>query len=428
MASNQEDLWYVEYDNYNYVKSQYNNAIKYKDYDKDDLDKIMQAIQHLNPKLSKNDDFIINFYKLLSNGQILYSGLNINYCKYINFWLNKEYRDKNYYSKVSDFNNIFKTFVKQLNHVMFGNQHNSCEKYINYLDPEIYKNVNLLHLFYDAYNKIKTKQVTNLNDKCDLLRLLAKNYSESIDKYYDDKIFYDKLENVKNLILKEIENLNYPCANKLYFKKPTKVVELEAAQARKEAEEEADRQAREAAKQADEEAKRRQIENEREQQNLSQSKDSLSGLPANELEEMRHDNEDFHSNSYRAGSPELETTGLQSYTQRYVYPERQESLLVNGYTTREQMPNAMEGREQQSGLDEEQGDKGPVLGVSGGMGALFLLFKYTPVGSFFGGRRRRFRQIPSSFGGFPPGEFPNFHDYEGGYIGYGPTSISSLAE
>ncbi|KNA01703.1 hypothetical protein PVNG_04729 [Plasmodium vivax North Korean] len=413
MASNQEDLWYVEYDNYNYVKSQYNNAIKYKDYDKDDLDKIMQAIQHLNPKLSKNDDFIINFYKLLSNGQILYSGLNINYCKYINFWLNKEYRDKNYYSKVSDFNNIFKTFVKQLNHVMFGNQHNSCEKYINYLDPEIYKNVNLLHLFYDAYNKNKTKQVTNLNDKCDLLRLLAKNYSESIDKYYDDKIFYDKLENVKNLILKEIENLNYPCANKLYFKKPTKVVELEAAQARKEAEEEADRQAREAdrqareaAKQADEEAKRRQIENEREQQNLSQSKDSLSGLPANELEEMRHDNEDFHSNSYRAGSPELETTGLQSYTQRYVYPERQESLLVNGYTTRGQMPNAMEGREQQSGLDQEQGDKGttrpgtffgssgipgyitevlgsvepgPVLGVSGGMGTLFLLFKVFKV-------------------------------------------------
>ncbi|KMZ88726.1 hypothetical protein PVBG_05672 [Plasmodium vivax Brazil I] len=73
-------------------------------------------------------------------------------------------------------------------------------------------------------------------------------------------------------------------------------------------------------------------------------------------------------------------------------------------------------------------EPGPVLGVSGGMGVLFLLFKYTPVGSFFGGRRGRFRQIPRSFGGFPPGEFPNFQDYEGGYIGYGPTSISSLAE
>ncbi|CAG9485272.1 unnamed protein product, partial [Plasmodium vivax] len=70
----------------------------------------------------------------------------------------------------------------------------------------------------------------------------------------------------------------------------------------------------------------------------------------------------------------------------------------------------------------------PILGVSGGMGALFLLFKYTPVGTFFGGRRGRFHQIPSSFRGFPPGEFPNFHEYEGGNIGYGAMNIPHLAE
>ncbi|CAG9472694.1 unnamed protein product [Plasmodium vivax] len=73
-------------------------------------------------------------------------------------------------------------------------------------------------------------------------------------------------------------------------------------------------------------------------------------------------------------------------------------------------------------------EPGPVLGVSGGMGALFLLFKYTPVGSFFGGRRGRIRQIPSSFRGFPPGDFANFQEYDGGLIGYSPMSISSLAE
>ncbi|VUZ99806.1 PIR protein [Plasmodium vivax] len=55
-------------------------------------------------------------------------------------------------------------------------------------------------------------------------------------------------------------------------------------------------------------------------------------------------------------------------------------------------------------------DPGPVLGVSGGMGVLFILFKYTPFGSFFGKRRGRFRQIPS-FRGLSPGEIPNFHEY-----------------
>ncbi|KMZ86068.1 hypothetical protein PVBG_05467 [Plasmodium vivax Brazil I] len=72
-------------------------------------------------------------------------------------------------------------------------------------------------------------------------------------------------------------------------------------------------------------------------------------------------------------------------------------------------------------------DPAPVLGVSGGMGVLFILFKYTPFGSFFGGRRRRFRQISSSFGGFPP-DFANFQEYDGGFIGYGPMNVNPLAE
>ncbi|SCA82186.1 hypothetical protein PVC01_000122000 [Plasmodium vivax] len=71
---------------------------------------------------------------------------------------------------------------------------------------------------------------------------------------------------------------------------------------------------------------------------------------------------------------------------------------------------------------------GPVLGVSGGMGALFLLFKYTAVGSFFGGRRGRIRQIPRSFGGFAPGEFPNFQEYGVGHVRYSPMEINPIAE
>ncbi|SCA60488.1 VIR protein [Plasmodium vivax] len=71
-------------------------------------------------------------------------------------------------------------------------------------------------------------------------------------------------------------------------------------------------------------------------------------------------------------------------------------------------------------------EPGPVLGVSGGMGALFLLFKYTPVGSFFGARRGRFHQIPRSFNGPFPGDFANFQEYDGGFIGYRP--MNPLAE
>ncbi|VUZ99747.1 PIR protein [Plasmodium vivax] len=70
-------------------------------------------------------------------------------------------------------------------------------------------------------------------------------------------------------------------------------------------------------------------------------------------------------------------------------------------------------------------DPVPVVGVSGGMGALFLLFRYTPVGAFFRGGRGRAHRIPRSFNGQFPG-FPDFYEYEGGNIGYVP--MNPLAE
>ncbi|CAI7718355.1 hypothetical protein PVPAM_040010100 [Plasmodium vivax] len=69
----------------------------------------------------------------------------------------------------------------------------------------------------------------------------------------------------------------------------------------------------------------------------------------------------------------------------------------------------------------------PILGVSGGMGALFLLFKYTPVGTFFGGRRRRNHLIPSGFPGAYPG-FPGYEEHYDGNFGPGPINISYQAE
>ncbi|EDL42661.1 variable surface protein Vir6, putative, partial [Plasmodium vivax] len=71
-------------------------------------------------------------------------------------------------------------------------------------------------------------------------------------------------------------------------------------------------------------------------------------------------------------------------------------------------------------------DPVPVVGVSGGMGALFLLFRYTPVGAFFRGGRGRVRRIPSGFHGQFLGEFPDIQDYYGGNIGYG--QMNPLAE
>ncbi|VVA00258.1 PIR protein [Plasmodium vivax] len=116
----------------------------------------------------------------------------------------------------------------------------------------------------------------------------------------------------------------------------------------------------------------------------------------------------------------FESSGASSYSEHNPYLPVQPSSKEVGDTSSSVMSTIT------SALRDVE--PGPVLGVSGGMGVLFLLFKYTPVGSFFGGRRGRFHQIPSSFRGFPPGEFPNFNEYEVGHIGYGAMNIPHLAE
>ncbi|CAG9476358.1 unnamed protein product [Plasmodium vivax] len=70
----------------------------------------------------------------------------------------------------------------------------------------------------------------------------------------------------------------------------------------------------------------------------------------------------------------------------------------------------------------------PILGVSGGMGALFLLFKYTPVGSFFGGRRGRMHRIPNNFGEYYAGFAPGFAEQDYGNFGNERYNISYRPE
>ncbi|CAI7723978.1 hypothetical protein, conserved [Plasmodium vivax] len=452
MTSKQEDdIWYVEHNYYDDVKKQYNRAINYNYY-QDDLDKIMPTINALSPNLKKNDEIISNFFRLLKNDDAFYHGIIPNYCKYINILLNEKFKEKFYHINGPKFD-IFKTFVKELNEVRFGKNKKTCEDYINYIDTERSNKIKLLHGLYDAYKEIKTPNVEDIGKTCNNILFLSKNYTESIDKYYDDNNLYNKLDSIKNLILEKIGNLKSDCVKSIYFKKPTKVVELEAEQARKEADEAARKaQEEEAARQA-------QAEKERERLDLLQSKGLLSRSSGNELQEMLHGNGEFHSNSYQSGTRELGTSGIQNPAHRIGYPERSELsgvLLLEKDHTREgeliytngDTGPQEEGVYEQPGTDRTRSgmfggssgipgyitevfgsvDPVPVVGVSGGMGALFLLFRYTPLGTFFRGGRGRAHRIPRSFNGQFLGAFPDVNEYNGGYIGYGPMDIPYGAE
>ncbi|SCA83568.1 Plasmodium vivax Vir protein, putative [Plasmodium vivax] len=315
-------------------------------------------------------------------------------------------------------------------------------------------------IIYDYYNKDKY-----LYDKLEYI-------IDSIDKITGianppctQKIYFTKPPELVNLLEEQAQKKAEEQAAKLAKEAAARQIQEAAARRVQEA---ADRRVHEAEARRVQEPSARHIqepaaqklqeEQYHQQHSLLQPKVSLSRSPDKELQGMHHENGELHPTSYRAESQGSVTSRLQSPAQRLVSSEMSESstgsLFLKKYTQQGPMTYTIEGTEQPSELVHDQEDKGttkagtffsssgfpgyitevlgsvepaPVLGVSGGMGALFLLFKYTPVGSFFG-RRGRGHRIPRTFTGQYPVGFPGYEEYYDGNFGLGPINISYQAE
>ncbi|KMZ77311.1 hypothetical protein PVIIG_06119 [Plasmodium vivax India VII] len=387
MTSNQEDPWYLEYNYYDEVKKQYNNAIKYDRYDEEELDTTIVYMNSQNHNLNKKDYIIKYLFRLLSNSPAFYVGMTPNYCKYINIWLNEKHRDDNYNKNMPNFD-VLKKFVHKLTDEKYKNHKNSCENYIKFLDTEIYININFLHRLYDAYNNIKDLSQKKKKDPCGDLVFLARNYRETIDEHYENNtILYDKLDNIKGLILKITENDNSPCTSKIYFSTPKKLIELQEKEALKAQEEQLRKQNEEAQSKAREEQLiREKAEMEQLRETSRGRAEQLQLYQSNALQRMPLENVLSQSTDDSGGLRTSELSLFREHTEEQLSYQTEENILQRekGYAQKETsgttgifggstgFPGYITGV-----LGSV--DPGPVLGVSGGMGALFLLFKVFKV-------------------------------------------------
>ncbi|SCA59994.1 hypothetical protein PVT01_000061400 [Plasmodium vivax] len=149
-------------------------------------------------------------------------------------------------------------------------------------------------------------------------------------------------------------------------------------------------------------------------QHAVQQKEQVHQHGSIPITELQVDVSQVYAPHYRS----LETSGTSSNSEQYTYSSI--SPLAND------MGGASSSVISTITSALKDVDPVPVVGVSGGMGALFLLFRYTPVGAFFRGGRGRAHRIPRSFNGPFLGEFQGYQDYYGGNIGYGP--MNPLAE
>ncbi|VVA00276.1 PIR protein [Plasmodium vivax] len=376
---------------------------------------------------------------------VFYEENNDECCKYINFWLNNEIKKQTYPLYNGSNFHIFNDFVKKFNNIKDKSR---CLSNLNDIDTKSFGKMSKLYEMYDLYLDLKESYSrTQKKTKCNIFGQLIGDHNRSLTDYQDsDTPFVERLINLKGLI----ENL------KLQFNDqcPYKISELHISKLEGQRKKEEIQKQQEALEKEQQKLKMQEEETRRQQEKTRR-----------QLEEATGEASQQRITTLQSGNDVLGSgRGPESVIEKVTVSEPQAQELHSYGTLRTHVGKGSMGQleyrrtvespEQleltddrslypQNGLEIDQGtvgkitgaitgvlrevEPGPILGVSGGMGALFLLFKYTPVGSFFGGRRRRIHQIPSSFRGLSPGEFPIFQEHDVGYIGYGAMN-TSLAE
>ncbi|CAG9483815.1 unnamed protein product [Plasmodium vivax] len=462
---------YLNHACYTYLKVKFKD-IKVGEYSLDAFKKIYDIFQKENNRHSYYYPLFRELVSHTTNGSVFYSADPRIPCNFINYLLNDNLRNKKYlYDDISHYD-IYQKFLKDFYIERHGRYHQNqvCDVHIDAIKEEIFQRMTSLYRLYDDYDDLNEQKENVDSTACDKLGKFASlfNYNARTHGKYDNEI-HEKLKGLKCLIEKKISSIYDTCntnINYFHLQEPSSTVQEKQNQDLSH-------------------GKRHQEPETKSPEILSttQETDALltympqvlnepevpEGLPPsrgserlNTLMESHHpvgsvhlkplgyewETENYESRgshvsgtSHESASykPEffhrLGGSNMQRPQESHLLMEKEKGNTEAGiYSPGFQISNAAAKEEGASGIlsfiTGVLGDvePGPVLGVSGGMGALFLLFKYTPVGTFFRGGRVRARRIPSGFSGQFLGTFPDMQDYGGGYVGYSPMDIPHLAE
>ncbi|VUZ99516.1 PIR protein [Plasmodium vivax] len=455
---------YFNHDCYSKLKYYFDNRCPMTDGGREYLADSIKALQSKGITTSPYNNIFEEITRLFGGDHAFSQYGNIPTCIYINYLINKNIREKSnslYNEKSFE---IFKEFDYNYSKIRFNNQINSCKSYMRLLNTDEYHRMDMLYLLYSYYDQLGSSNLQNKpNERCTYVGLLAKHYRNILGSPEDYKDMFSQLESLKKLIEKKELEFELKCSST--FKMITLTKEdppnSEGLPGQKD-----NRESLPVASATDEsgvsgKSADRMIITDRailpQPSNTEATELNSSRNPVTEVTTENHHlvtaQEAAH---YVERTPEEEVHGETQHVQYPSLPEARfraqrvqepyNTLNMFSYQGPQQVDIHTPPEKSMSPTSQSEDvgvmtniqnafssivqnvDPAPVLGVSGGMGVLFILFKYTPFGSFFGGRRGRIRQIPSSFRGFPPGEFPNFQEYDSGFIGYAPMNINPFAE
>ncbi|CAI7719873.1 Plasmodium vivax Vir protein, putative [Plasmodium vivax] len=451
---------YPSYECYQDIKYQFGEKLKsIKNIDQKILDFETKYDDVKLQKLNELSHIFPNFKKYLSNHHVFayanYDGQGM--CNYISYLLCDKLSNHFYDECDKEKFSIFKDFVDEYNK---KNGSYMCSNKLKQLNVDEYKKMKDLYQLYDNYTPLTYSFVKWDDNDCNNILYLVYLYKEFINNYKSDiSKFKTILKDFHGLMNNIVLKATTPCARKnLAIYNPDLFEEPKAIASPPPSEVES------IPSQGDtlhntgisepSEVTSSSTNSEGEQDRayplnsqVSEVSD-LTKLAANfvspEPVERRQTHEGLeHLTQHESSRRQQSYVSRGSYVPESPYESRGylktneiispgEDYFVQtdqlGHGSEKENPGFMTNVQSAISGFMKDVDPVPVVGVSGGMGALFLLFRYTPVGTFFRGGRRINNRIPSRFSGQFLGGFPGYEDYDVGHIGYGPMNINPLAE
>ncbi|CAG9474498.1 unnamed protein product [Plasmodium vivax] len=421
-----EDL-ILNYDHYNTITKRFNRK-PYAVYD-EKYDVVLNYAKHKEWDRQKYNQTYEELYRHLRHGGVMFEYM-VQGCKYISYMLHKHVIDvlSHYYD--ADSFKILRKYVEYFFKRESSKPNTLCLPHIVYVNDDMYKKLDNIYRLYNWYTDVVPWNNSWDEYKCKSFKIFLREYNDYIKNNQPTSTKLNEiLTHFEGKVRKTIEGFGGKCSNYEYTLtpivkyikpeevKPTHNPELEARSLQ---------------------TLQQQVS---EPQKIMMEEENHLKLPPTDHAPQEAKITRPHEGIYQAVKAEDTPVREEVAKTEFHSPDLHDDIIPRALARKETKEQSLYPQYE---LETEQGtmgkitgaitgvlrevEPGPILGVSGGMGALFLLFKYTPVGSFFGGRRGRFRQIPSSFRGFPQGDFANFQEYDGGSIGYSPMGISPFAE
>ncbi|KMZ95002.1 hypothetical protein PVMG_05763 [Plasmodium vivax Mauritania I] len=172
----------------------------------DGLDYLNNALNLIKPKIpnfTASNEFLKSIVThLICNRVFMHVDTNIA-CNYINFWLNKKVKDLYYYEFDSNFKN-FKEFVNKFYTVVKGDykSYKSCTNSIQILGNEDYYQMNMLYSLFKEYDELKkiNEWEYKVKNTCDIISKITNLANDVARKYKKDEEFIKVLKNLRETI------------------------------------------------------------------------------------------------------------------------------------------------------------------------------------------------------------------------------------